>query len=239
MPAYFAAVTCKKSNADLIKKAEEVKASINELREEVNAFLKTEVPQIPKRATEKIVQTLNAQKISAIQHINKTIACKYRSIVADISYYCENVMGETPYECAVVGMGSLAREEITTYSDFEHIILLFDDVNYESHLEYFRWFLVVFHVIAINLQKSSIPSFNIHCLNSKDCSLGDWFYDAITTRGVSFDGMVPHACKFPLGRKLQTKNKPFTTELIKPVSEILKYLSSEARLKNGYHLADY
>ena len=35
-----------------------------------------------------------------------------------------------------------------------------------------------------------------------------------------------------------TKNKPLETELIKPVSEMLKYLGSEADLKNGYHLSD-
>ena len=224
-------------SADLIKKSEEVKSSITELREEVNSNL-TKVPQIPKHATKQTVQTLNAQKISAIQQINKAIACKYKSIMADISHYCENVMGKPPCDYAIVGMGSLAREEITPYSDFEHIILLFDDVNYESHLEYFRWFSVIFHIIVINVHESIIASFNIHCLNSKDCSLGDWFYDAITPSGVSFDGMMPHACKFPLGRQQPTENKPFTTELIKPVSEMLKYLSSDADLKNGYHLAD-
>ena len=224
-------------SADLIKKGEEVKISITELRNEVNTNL-SKVPQIPKYATRQTVQTLNEQKISAIQRINKTIACKYKSIMADISHFCENVMGKPPCEYAIVGMGSLAREEITPYSDFEHIILLFDDENYESHLEYFRWFSVIFHIIVINVQETIIASFNVHCLNSKDCSLGDWFYDAITPNGVSFDGMMPHACKFPLGRHQHTENKPFTTELIKPVSEMLEYLSSNADLKNGYHLAD-
>ena len=49
---------------------------------------------------------------------------------------------------------------------------------------------------------------------------------------------MPHASKFPLGRMQPTKNKPFETELIKPVSEMLKYLGSEADLRNGYHLSD-
>ena len=228
----------KNQSADLIKKSEEVKVSITGLREEVNAFLATKVPQIPKHATRQTEQTLNAHKTSAIQQINKAIAWKYKLIMADISHYCENVMGKPPCDYAIVGMSLLAREEITPYSDFEHIILLFDDVNYESHLEYFRWFSVIFHIIVINVQESIIASFNVHCLNSKDCSLGDWFYDAITTNGVSFDGMMPHACKFPLGRQQPTENKPFTTELIKPVSEMLEYLSSDADLKNGYHLAN-
>ena len=86
----------KNQSADLIKKGEEVKTLITQLREEVNSFLKTDVPRIPKHATRQIVQSLNAQKISAIQLINKTIACKYKSIMADTSHYCENVIGNPP-----------------------------------------------------------------------------------------------------------------------------------------------
>ena len=63
-------------------------------------------------------------------------------------------------------------------------------------------------------------------------------YDTITPRSISFDGLMPHACKMPLGPSQITVNKPFKTELIKPVSEMLECLSSEANLKNGYHLAN-
>ena len=49
-------------------------------------------------------------------------------------------MGKPPCEYSIVGMGSLARKEITPYSDFEHIIFLHDDENYDQHLEYFRWY---------------------------------------------------------------------------------------------------
>ena len=47
-----------------------------------------------------------------------------------------------------------------------------------------------------------------------------------------------HACKFLLGRTQCTDSKKWTTELIKPVSEMLQYLKSEVDLKNGYHLGD-
>ena len=67
---------------------------------------------------------------------------------------------------------------------------------------------------------------------------GDWFYGDVAPNGISFDGFMPHACKTPLGRQQPTKNKPWKTELIKPVSEMLKCWSSEKDLKNGYHLAD-
>ena len=113
------------------------------------------------------------------------------------------------------------------------IILLLDHDNYKPHLEYFRWFSVIFHVIVLNLKETIIPGLNIKCLNGKDSELGDWFFDAFSPRGISFDGMMPHACKFPLGRTHPTKNKPFEPELIKPVSKMLEYLTSNADIKNG------
>ena len=160
--------------------------------------------------------------------------------MTDLCQYCEYVMGPPPCKFAVVGMGSLARNEITPYSDFEHIILLENVIisrSVKNCLEYFRWFTVIFHVIVLNLQETIIPSLNIEHLNNETSELGDWFFDTCTS-GISFDGMMVHACKFPLGRTQPTKKKPWTTELIKPVDEMLKYLSDDVSLKQGYHLND-
>ena len=151
--------------------------------------------------------------------------------MANLGQFCENVMGKPPCKYAIAGMGSLARSEITPYSDFEHIILLSDDENYESLLEYFRWYSVIFHIIVLHLQETIIPSLHIE-------TLVDRYFDAYTPRGISFDGMMIHASKFPLGRLQTTQKKPFKTELIKPVSKMLEYLGSKTDLKNGYHLAD-
>ena len=217
-------------NADLVDKANTVKHEIKKLRNIVDDFLK----QIDAHITSNNIQTkdlreLQVRKAESIQCINKTIATKYKEIMADISNFCLGIMGKPPCEYAIVGMGSLARDEITPYSDFKHIILLCDDKNYEQYLEYFRWYSVIFHIIVLNLQETIIPSLNIESL--------DWHFDAHTPRGVSFDGMMPHACNFPLGRFEKTEKKPLVTELIKPAREMLKYLSSEEDLKNGYHLA--
>ena len=233
----------KQSNASnqtayLIGKSEQIKDLITKLRYEVKQFLKRKVPKVSGISSKTSLTALNKTKTTAIQELNKLIAHKYKQIMAKISQYCEDVMGKPPCEYTVVGMGSLAREEITAYSDFEHIILLCDDKNYKAYLEYFKWFSVIFHIVVLNLQETIVPSLNIASLNGIDSGLGDWFYDRVTPRGISFDGMMPHACKFPLGRQQHTENKQFTTELIKPVSEMLEYLSSDADLKNGYHLAD-
>ena len=219
--------------ADLIKKAEEVKMSVNQLRKDVEEFFKSLLPKISTNANAESIKN----KIVAVKQINKKIAEDYIQIMIDLCKFCKTVMGKPPCNYAVVGMGSLAREEITPFSDFEHIILLPDEENYRSHLKYFQWFSVIFHVVILNVQETIIPSLNVKSLNGRYSKLKDWYYDAITPRGISFDGMMPHACKFPLGRQQHTINKQFSTELIKPVNKMLKYLSSEADLKNGYHLA--
>ena len=51
--------------------------------------------------------------------------------MTDLSQFCEERFGKPLCEYAIAGMGSLARKEITAYSDFEHIILLADDENYK------------------------------------------------------------------------------------------------------------
>ena len=240
----------KTQNADLIETATSVKASINELRREVKEKLSNcpAIDQIVQNRAKHfgklddfVLKRQNAKKINKIKQIkqlNNVIAQKYKTIMADLSQFCQHVMGKPPCEYAIAGMGSLARNEITPYSDFEHIILLSDHITQKSHLEYFRWYSVIFHTVLLNLQETIIPSLNIHSLNDNDSELGDWYFDAYTPRGISFDGMMPHACKFPLGRTKHTEAKPFETELIKPVSEMLEYLRTEEDLKNGYHLAD-
>ena len=230
----------KLQNVDLIKKAHEVKQFFIELRDEVDQLLeKAENQNTPLSEFELVKRFFEGRnkrqttinKISSVQHINQIITYKYKQIMANLRQFCEDVMGKPPCKYAIAGMGSLARSEITPYSDFEHIILLFDDENYESYLEYFRWYSVIFHTVILNLQETIIPSLNIE-------SLVNWYFDAHTRRGISFDGMMVHASKFPLGRVQLTKDKPFETELIKPVSKMLEYLGSDADLKNGYHLAD-
>ena len=188
------------------------------------------------------LRKLKTKKVKIIRNLQATITSSYLSIMDSISKKCIKLMGKPPCQYAVVGMGSLARKEVTPYSDFEHVIVLEEGVqfksNYQDVLEYFRWFTVIFQLVIICLGETIIPSVSIPLLNNPNIPGGDWFFDCYTTRGISFDGMMLHACKFPLGRFQPTANKPFTTELIKPVSEMATYLQFDEDIKNGYHLAD-
>ena len=231
----------KQLDADLIgfaaKAEEKIKTMRNAVNQELDSLKISEVINKTKEEIENI-------KIKILKDLQEKISRDYKHIMAEILLYCQTIMGNTPCRFALVGMGSLARKEITPYSDFEHIIVLEENcqqrLDYEKVLNYFRWLSVIFQIIVINLQETIIPSVDIDCFKRTETGKKEsWFYDKITTRGISFDGMMPHACKFPLGQKiLSDETKQYETELIKPVNEMLKYLASHKNLKSGYHLKD-
>ena len=220
--------------AELTQQAQIAKLAVLEMRESAKQKL-NEIKPIPENASEEELYSLEKSKYLFVQNLQNQITDNYLTIMQTLARFCEEVVGKAPCRFALAGMGSLARREITPFSDFENIILLDNavhkDESYENTLNYFRWFSVIFQIVLINIQETIVPSVAI-------VSLSDWFFDDITPRGISFDGMMPHACKFPLGRQQLTDKKPWQTELIEPVNEMLKYLSTEENLKNGYHLSD-
>ena len=238
------AASAKDKNADLCKQAATVKLAISKMRKKFEEKIK-ELKKIPKRTSKDRLRHLEEEKIDFIEKLQNEITYDYKQIMIKLAEFCEKVMGDPPCKYAVVGMGSMARKEITPYSDFEHIITLenvvldFDELKKQKTFLYFRWFSVVFHVVVVNLQETIVRSVAVAYLNSSSEKKWNWFYDNITPRGISFDGMMPHACKFPLGRLKPTPHKNFSTELIKPINEMLEFLSSKVRPeKEGYHLED-
>ena len=234
-------------NTDLKNQSKSVKNEFKKLRDNVKQKLKS-IPEIPNAVTKNELENLEKQKIASVRSIQNYITLSYTKIMANVAEYCHWIMGKAPCRFAVIGMGSLARKEITPYSDFEHIIALEDEFASkctqkemeEVVIPYYKWFSVVFHIIVINLQETILPSVAIPSLNDfyTEEKEDNWFFDGFTSRGVSFDGLMPHACKLPIGRQKLTKQKTWKTELIKPVTNMLEYLTRESQLKNGYHLCD-
>ena len=228
------------TKADLIQTASDVKRKFVAMRQAINTTL-TKSEFIPGNIVFKHFVETQIQKIKFIKTLQNQITKDYIQIMSGIADQCLHILGDPPFHArySLVGMGSLARKEVTPYSDFESFIVFEDGLaNSEQTVEYFRWFAVIFQVILINLGETILPSVAIPSLNNFTEADGDWFYDAYTTCGVSSDGMMPHASKNPLGRQLTTKTKQFKTELIKPVQKMLCYLDHDEDLKNGYHLAE-
>ena len=240
----FSKARATNQNANLIEQANTVKGQIEILREHVKKQLLL-IPRIPEFASESETNKMEEEKTNLVRNLQIHITQSYTEIMADLAKYCHDVMDNAPCKFAMISMGSIARKEITPYSDFEHIVGLENKAatKYaQQELNFFRWFSVLFQIVVINLKETILilPSLAIPSLNDFYGELNgeNWFYDHITPRGVSFDGMMPHACKFPAGRQKPTKNKPWKTELIKPVTEMLEYLTQESRLKEGYRLND-
>ena len=233
-------------DADLVLIAEVVKKRFNAMRKHLNDVTKLKTTKSENEQND--IELKHENKIKFIKTLQENIARDYVVIMSDLAKTCSKILGEitvanTGVKFALIGMGSLARREITPYSDFESFILLqngFEESTseYSQVVEYFRWFAVIFQIVLINLGETVLPSVAIPSLNDFSKVNGDWFYDAYTTCGVSFDGMMPWACKTPLGRQSFTNKKKFKLELIQPVSKMLHYLHSDEDLKNGYHLAE-
>ena len=231
----------KNKDVDLCQITNEVRKQVTDMREFANSSLER-LDKIPIGLESEDLHKMEKQKIETIEKVQNEIAKKFTEIMDFISKQCVDIMGNPPCRYSIVGMGSLARREITPYSDFEHVIVLEDGVqeneNYQSILEYFRWLSVIFHIIIGNLQESIVRSVASPYLNDDLTPGGDWYFDAYTTCGIKFDGMQIHACKFPLGRFRTTKTVTETVELIQPISEMAKFLKAEEEKKNGFHLGD-
>ena len=231
----------KNNKIDLCEFSAEVKKTVDQMREHVAAALK-EIKVIPSKLAAPELHGLRELKIRKVEKLQAYITDEFTKIMKVIAEKCAFLMGNPPCKCkySVTGMGSIARKEISPYSDFEHVILLEEGTqnhpNYEETLEFFRWFTVMFQLIVVNLKETTVYDAAAPFLNDDLSPKDDWFYDDYTTCGIKFDCMQFRACKFPLGRSRTTTEIQWTFELIKPVSLMLKYLDPQEKKKN-YQLA--
>jgi hypothetical protein len=147
-------------------------------------------------------------KVDGVKALYTTISGEMKKVIGSMINEAIAQLGGHPYKYAVIGLGSLARQEMTPYSDFEWAILIEDG----SDKEYFRRLTKLVHLKVIALGETIIPSMDIPGLEG--------FYDSITPRGFSFDGLMAKASKYPLGRPGNGENqKGF--ELIGTPAELL------------------
>ncbi|CAB3988449.1 hypothetical protein BRAFLDRAFT_85709 [Paramuricea clavata] len=125
-----------------------------------------------------------------IERLSDTISVRMKQFFAAVINECLELLGTPPCDHEVIVFGSLARNEMTPYSDFEWAILT--NSEEEECKVFFRNLTNLVHLQLINLGETILPSMNIEAING-------WFYDDITRKGVSVDGFLPQACKTPLG----------------------------------------
>ena len=135
----------------------------------------------------------------------------YVKFIRHIFDECSKLLGFPPRKFAVVGVGAIARKEITPYSEFQYVIILQDyhPKSYSSVHHYFTWLNVLFHVVLISLGETPISPSIVKKL--------DWFSDCYTPPGLS-------SCGIFKVNNLGKSKKSIQTGLVKSLNELIKLL---------------
>eukprot|EP00058_Branchiostoma_floridae_P027778 XP_002613269.1 hypothetical protein BRAFLDRAFT_68234 [Branchiostoma floridae] len=176
------------------------------------------------------------RRTEAVRSMYHYVAVKMKHFIADIVDECIKTLGTVSCQYAMVGMGSICKEEMTPYSDLEFAILVEEGKCTDENKIYFRTLTHLLHLKVLNVGETILPSMTIKSLNDFKNKENDWYYDNTTPHGFSFDGSMPWASKTALGRD-PTSAKP-ALELIMTPSEMAELQKDERSVKEGYHLAD-
>ncbi|MEM7383229.1 MAG: tetratricopeptide repeat protein, partial [Bacteroidota bacterium] len=168
----------------------------------------------PEHSAEAIKRAEEAY-IQGSQNLFSKIKQWMSELLAKLYQESELALGQAPCKYTVMGLGSMALQQITPYSDLEFAILVEDapdEDTAEVWRKYFRKLTHLVHFRVINLGETVVP-FGKYKLS----------LDHLGKRGLNFD----LGGKTPLGRKDKPHlKKPY--ELIQPVSGMVYYLRNVA-----------
>lgn len=126
-----------------------------------------------------------------VEELYKSSTKLMQGFIIELWQECIKTIGEPACKYSMVAFGSMARGEMTPYSDFEWGILL--ENSSEKNKEYFKTLANLLYFKVVNLGETILPAINIKSLQGMD--------DYITPRGFTFDGQMSRACKTPFGKK--------------------------------------
>ncbi|BBI18208.1 tetratricopeptide repeat protein [Neochlamydia sp. S13] len=151
-----------------------------------------------------------------VQEIYHEIALWIKNFFKSLVDQAQEILGPSPCEYAMIGFGSLAREEMTPYSDLEFGILMQEDTF--GNRDYFKRLTTLLHLKVINLGETILPALNIPCIKEVD------FFDSVTPRGFAFDGEGAEGkgCKTPFGNRQ-------TFELIQTPEKMAQYIGKDEK----------
>ncbi|WP_213151090.1 tetratricopeptide repeat protein [Neochlamydia sp. AcF95] len=169
-----------------------------------------------KEIEEKICALAETPPPQNVKKLYRHISKRMKIFFEHLAMQAIDNLGPIPCEYALIGFGSLAREEMTPYSDLEFGILIQEDTPINK--KYFRNLTNLLHLKVINLGETILPALNIPCLKVIK------FFDGITPRGFAFDGagVEGKGCKIPVGN-----GKTF--DLIQTPGKMAQYIGKDEK----------
>ncbi len=153
-------------------------------------------------------------RAKAIQKMAENCQVGLKKYLSDLIKQCENILGQSPCQYAVLTYGSWAKGTATPYSDIEFSILIEDksELLNEENRNYFRELTTLLHLKILSIGESLIPMswYGIHL-------------DDLLESGVQFD----LGGKTPAGRRYKQGNAYHVVELIRTPTEMLELLTEE------------
>ena len=169
-----------------------------------------------KQGTAEEVRGAEAVYIEGSKKLFADIAGDIKSLLGDFYQAGEQALGPPPCKYAIMGVGSIALQQTTPYSDLEFAILMEDapgEATAEAWRAYFRKLTHLVHFRVINLGETVLP------FSQYKISL-----DHLGRKGLNFD----LGGKTPLGRKDKDRaDKDKGYELIQSVAGMMAYLKNE------------
>ena len=184
--------------------------------EEIDTYLEigeTEQYSLLEERKKAIEKAKDGIFIDKSRSLYEGITSEMKTFLADLYRSAEYVMGKAPCSYSIIGLGSMALQQITPYSDLEFAILTEKNSDPDQGGDlairrYFRNLSHLVHFMVINLSETPIPA------SKYNISL-----ESFIRVGVNFD----LGGKTPLGRI--DKDKPYC--LIQNVEGMLHYLKNE------------
>ena len=180
------------------------------LRDGVRSKVDRLVAWRDKQGSPATVRDAEAIFIKDSRELFEAIAKETKSLLANFYQEAEAALGPAPCKYAVIGLGSIALQQITPYSDLEFAILMEAAQSEAQEAEWRAYLHNLTHLVhfrVINLGETVLP------FSEYKISL-----DHLGKKGLNFD----LGGKTPLGRK----DKPYY-DLIQPVEKMLHYLRNE------------
>ncbi|MBS4170818.1 tetratricopeptide repeat protein [Neochlamydia sp. AcF95] len=192
-------------------KGKPVNISIAKKQFEAN---REELKKLREGIKEKIEDLGSDPSSEEVRMLYKEISLGMKDFFKTLVNQAIDALGPAPCEYAMIGFGSLAREEMTPYSDLEFGILIQEDSK--DNKKYFKRLTTLIHLKVINLGETLLPALNIPCLKAIN------FFDDITPRGLAFDGegVEGKGCKTPFGNR-------HTFELIQTPEKMAQYVAQD------------